>query len=247
MGTKYENLLEDGSGNVIQSFFDNFLKSNTEFRYKAGFTTKVIRESLGACCPWCDAKVGEWEYPGCPTEIFGRHKNCNCIVVTKTERNTYQDAWSRIHYDSYQDARIARAEELIQNIEKNKTITPEERLSKIDGVLDAVKNVRFTDRDGNVIIASRKQFGKKCGEHAIDYGIDPNTADGRLQFEHITNDILQNSDEIRIGNWRMQEGDCEFHIKGNDVVITNKGNYVSTMKGAIDNVRIKNARRRKIY
>ena len=53
-------------------------------------------------------------------------------------------------------------------------------------------------------------------------------------------------DEIREGEWRGQEGLCDFYIKGEDVVVICQGKYVTTMKGAVINERIKNARRKKI-
>lgn len=125
--------------------------------------------------------------------------------------------------------------------------TPEERLDQIAKILDDMKNAHFTDRNGNVIIATRKQLGKKCGEHAHEFGLSQNTDTGRIDFERVTSDILQNSEEIRVGRWRAQEGLCEFHIKGNDVVVTNNRNYVTTLKNGINNARVKNTRRRKIY
>ena len=114
MGNKYENFLESGSGNVIQSFFDNFLQSNADFRSKAGFRMTVIRESIGVCCDWCSDLAGTYDYDNRPSDIYARHKNCNCIVITKTERGTYQDAWSRVEYDTEREARIAREQEILE-------------------------------------------------------------------------------------------------------------------------------------
>lgn len=119
MGSKYENLLVDGSGNVVQSFYDNFLKSNGDFRSKAGFRMTVIRESLGVCCAWCQNLVGTYDYDNRPADVYARHKNCTCVVMTKTERGTYQDAWSRKEYDSYRDARIVRANEILSELEES--------------------------------------------------------------------------------------------------------------------------------
>ena len=127
MASKYENLLESGSGNVVQSFFDNFLKSNADFRSKAGLKMTVIRESIGVCCDWCQGLVGTYDYDSRPSDIYARHKNCNCIVVTKTERGTYQDAWSRKEYESQRDARIARAEEIAGEIEKDKNASEDRK------------------------------------------------------------------------------------------------------------------------
>lgn len=104
----------------------------------------------------------------------------------------------------------------------------------------------FTAPDGHDIIITKKQLGKKIGRHARDYGLDPSTLEGQQEFINRTRDIIQNRDELRLGEWRGQEGKCEFHIKGDDVVVTNKGNYVTTLKGGVENARVKNARKQKI-
>jgi len=140
MGTKYENLLEDGTGNVVQSFYDNFLKSNADFRNKAGFRMTVIRESIGVCCAWCQELVGTYDYDSRPSDIYARHKNCTCIVTTKTERGTYQDAWSRKEYESQREARIARADEIIEEIKNNNSISAEERIKRIIDIQSAAAN-----------------------------------------------------------------------------------------------------------
>lgn len=120
MGSKYENLLDAGTRNVVQSFYDNFQKSNAGFRNRAGFRMKVIREALGECCEWCSDLEGTYDYDSAPADIWARHKNCSCMVITRTERGTYQDAWSRKEFDSQKEARIARAKEIeIENTQKN--------------------------------------------------------------------------------------------------------------------------------
>jgi hypothetical protein len=88
-----------------------------------------------------------------------------------------------------------------------------------------------------------KQFGTKVGKHAMDYGLDPSKAEDREIFHNIINDIMANADEIRIGYWRGQPEDVIFHIKGEDVVITDQNNeFITLMKGGVNNVRVKNAR-----
>lgn len=152
MGTKYENLLESGSGNVIQSFYDNFLKSNADFRNKAGFRMTVIRESIGVCCAWCQDLVGTYDYDNRPSDIYARHKNCTCIVMTKTERGTYQDAWSRKEYESQRDARIAREREILEE----KTVMPRRKVgSQGQEIIDKATYNKLTKefiRNGGIII-----------------------------------------------------------------------------------------------
>lgn len=169
MGSKYENLLEDGSGNVVQSFFDNFLKSNADFRANAGFKMVVIRESIGVCCSWCQDLVGTYDYGSQPADIYARHKNCTCVVTTRTERGTYQDAWSRKEYNAKREARIARGEEIIKEIEKNKKIQKEKRESKIRKIQNALNSM------------DRRKIGSQ-GQEIID----------KATYNKLTKDFIKN-------------------------------------------------------
>jgi len=92
-----------------------------------------------------------------------------------------------------------------------------------------------------------KQFGKKVGRHALDFGLNPASENDRSRLFEIINDIRTNSEEQRIGEWRGQPEDVVFYIKGEDVVITKQnGEFVTIMKGGIANGRVKNARKREI-
>lgn len=96
----------------------------------------------------------------------------------------------------------------------------------------------------NVIIKTDKQIGKKIGKHTKEYGLDPSKVADREKLIQIIDDILTNVDEIRVGNWRSQEGESQFYIKGEDVVVVNDDKFVTILKGGIENARIKNARKR---
>ncbi len=107
-------------------------------------------------------------------------------------------------------------------------------------------NKRLEKVDIHDIIISDKQFGKKIGKHAKDFGLDASVEADRQKVKNIINDIIINCDEIRIGDWRGQIESVYFYIKGKDVVIvTSESNrFVSVLKGGVDNVRVKNARKR---
>ena len=92
-----------------------------------------------------------------------------------------------------------------------------------------------------------KQFGKKVGKHAKDFGLDPSSDKDRQKILSIIYDIINNATEQRIGFGRGQEDEVVFYIKGDDVVITKKsGDFITIMKGGIENARVKNARKREI-
>ena len=105
----------------------------------------------------------------------------------------------------------------------------------------------LTFKDKGSIIISDKQFGKKVGRHAMDYGLNPSEKSSRNQIIGIIYKIVDNADEVATGFFRGQLEDVDFYIYGSDVVIVNKdGEFVTLMKGGIDNGRVKNARRKKV-
>ncbi len=91
--------------------------------------------------------------------------------------------------------------------------------------------------------SKEKQFGKKVGKHASDFGLNPSKESDRIKFQKIIDDIVGNPDEERIGGWRGQEEEVLFKIKGNDVVVTKQNNeFITVLKGGVNNARVKNAR-----
>jgi hypothetical protein len=115
--------------------------------------------------------------------------------------------------------------------EKSFAITPENTLKSIVNLGDTG------------IIISDKQFGKKTGSHAKDWGLDPGKTEDREKLTGIITDIIQNRDEVRVGEWRGQNGECTFWIKGEDVVVTNGDEFVTVLKGGVNNARVKDARK----
>lgn len=121
MGQKFDEamwLLDSGTRNIVQSSYDDFCKKNTEFRAKAGLEVTIIREAMGECCSWCSDLEGVYTYDTAPDDVYARHRECNCVVSTRTKKGTFQDAWSKKEYNTYRENRIARAEEIEREHEK---------------------------------------------------------------------------------------------------------------------------------
>ena len=106
--------------NVSESFSDDYMRANAEFRAKTGLKVSIVREteseqtrrSHGQTyvipCEWCDGLAGEYAYPGVPTEVFQRHESCRCKVTYKNERRR-QNVWSKeIWQDATPTERLAR-------------------------------------------------------------------------------------------------------------------------------------------
>ncbi|UPA28937.1 minor capsid protein [Terrisporobacter glycolicus] len=118
---------------------------------------------------------------------------------------------------------------------------------KDDNKKTSVENSNKTDYNKTYITINKsgKQFGKKIGKHAIDYGLDPSNPNDRSKMNDIIDNIVKNSSEQRIGDWRGQNEEVLFFIKENDVVVSKQdGEFVTILKGGIENARVKNARKR---
>lgn len=95
------------------------------------------------------------------------------------------------------------------------------------------------------IIKTDKQFGKKIGKHAIDYGLDPGKAEDRLWMRTMIDTICTEAEETVKGEWRGQSEPVKFYIKGDDVVVTTLDDvFITILKGGTSNARVKNARRK---
>lgn len=121
MGQKFDEamrLLDSGTRNIVQSSYDDFCKKNTEFRARAGLEVVIIREAMGECCSWCSDLEGVYTYDTAPDDVYARHRECNCVVSTRTKKGTFQDAWSKKEYNTYRENRIAREQEILEEQSK---------------------------------------------------------------------------------------------------------------------------------
>ena len=107
--------------------------------------------------------------------------------------------------------------------------------------LKAAETVEKSGKSG--IIKTDKQFGKKIGKHAVDYGLDPGNPDDRNKMLTMIDDICLTADEVAHGEWRGQSGAVKFYIKGSDVVVASaKDEFIKIMKVGVTNASVKNSR-----
>lgn len=108
-----------------------------------------------------------------------------------------------------------------------------------DDKIEERKEISYKDE----FTIDSKQLGKKSNKHMRDYGLDVSSENDRKVFIDIINDIVVNKDKtIRNIKWRGQTDTLIAYVKGSDVVLVNKDNeFVTVLKGGIDNARIKNA------
>lgn len=82
------------SENITNSFHDDFVKKNAEFRNDAGMKSYLNRQTDGSCCKWCTKIAGRYDYGKAPEDIFKRHDNCTCTVTFESGRFR-QDVWTK--------------------------------------------------------------------------------------------------------------------------------------------------------
>lgn len=110
-----------------------------------------------------------------------------------------------------------------------------------------VKKAKMVYNNGASI--DSKQFGRKIGKHAAEFGLDVKNNADRNTMSGVIQDIVTNADSTLLARWRGQGaklpsgenavGDVFAFRKGNDVVITNlNGEFVTVMKNCTDNKRI---------
>lgn len=95
--------------NNTEAFFDDYVRSNAEFRQDAGLKTVITRIAEANCCEWCAALEGEWEYGKEPKEVYQRHEFCRCDVTYKSEKG-YQNVWSKEKWQPSAEELKARKE-----------------------------------------------------------------------------------------------------------------------------------------
>lgn len=167
--------------------------------------------------------------PGVTAPPF--HPNCHCTVIphfddefTASERRAARDKDGNYYtvpasmkYPEWKAKYVSGAVEELPKGEKGDTINPD------------------------------KQFGRKIGKHAIDFGLDASNPEHREQMQSKINSIINDSDEQVMGDWRGQDGKVMFHVKGTDVVVTDMaGHFITILKGGVNNARVKAARQHKV-
>ena len=170
----------------------------------------------------------ELAYPGDPSAPAAEVINCYCVlvpVVGKAAGNSLQNG------NSYAKLEIGKSTQLTAG-----------KASQKPSVL------LQSNAQGN-ITASSKQIGHKAGKHMEEWGLNPASAEDRKAFIEITQRIIDNPQEIRRVKWdidpKTKERTVEVnaYISGGDVVfVRDNGEYITTMKGGINNERVKKGR-----
>lgn len=177
-------------------------------------------------------------FPGDPHGSAAEVINCRCTSDTRA-RWALDDGELQILKDRAAYYGLDKSENFADFREKY--------LKAAEKVLENSGNDDILPIGFQFFASKEKQFGKKVGKHASDFGLDPSSPEDREKFQRIIDDIMDNATERLTGEWRGWSDEVIFHIKGKDVVITDKaGDFITILKGGIHNARVKNARNRKV-
>ena len=206
----------------------------------------------GDTCAFCLTLASRgWQYMSKKTLKNGHaehiHANCDCTYAVRFDGTSTVEG-----YDP--DALLEKYESFDGTPNEKikawrREIAAEQRALEAEG---AKKIPLPGGRDGGIVntkapvalVATDKQFGKKAGKHASDFGLDPASDTDRQLFRNMLQNMFNEPDEIRQGSWRGYDQPVLFYVKGADVLIVQQnGEYITTLKGGVDNARFANARR----
>lgn len=95
-GEEYSKWLGEPVINCTESFSDDYMKTNADFRQEAGLESKIVRTAEANACDYCMALEGEYEYGAEPKEVYSRHEYCRCdVAYISRKTHTRQNVWSK--------------------------------------------------------------------------------------------------------------------------------------------------------
>ena len=162
--------------NVTESFYDDFVEENAEFRDEAGLKTYLVRQTNGKCCDWCASLAGRYLYEDAPEEVFAKHDNCSCTCEYISDRYR-QDVWSKKKYALTPQQR----KEVLDSTPKPTRFTKEQAQNLQNNILNGVAN----SGNGGIIVSGAisgalNPDSERAQEHANRY---------YESVRHMTNDV----------------------------------------------------------
>ena len=170
------------------------------------------------------------------------HAHCDCQYCVRFNQNTEVEGYDPDKYlEMYENAEGNKWRDKLNSMRRE-----EEKRKSTDIIIN--DTIKKNDMNLQFFASKDKQYGKKIGKHARDFGLDPSVEEDRKEMKEIINNICREPDVVKIGTWRGQKEEVLFNIKGNDVVITKQdGEFVTVLKdGVINSAGVKNARIREI-
>lgn len=123
--------------NFCRSAVDEIAQKNAELHNDMGLEAKIVRQTVGENCKWCDALAGEYVYPDVPKEVYQRHDDCDCIVEYMPGDGRVQNVWSKQWTEAPEDLEARKDYNLPQDVQIE--------LKKIKEVLSPAEYKEFVE------------------------------------------------------------------------------------------------------
>lgn len=162
--------------NVTESFYDDFVEENAEFRDEAGLKTYLVRQTNGKCCDWCASLAGRYLYEDAPEEVFAKHDNCTCTVEYITDRYR-QNVWSKKKYALTPEERKAILEQTPKPTRFTKEQAENLQIKVLNGLANSAESGIIVS---GAISGALNPESKRALEHAERY---------YESVRHMTNDV----------------------------------------------------------
>ena len=173
--------------NISQTFVDDFIKANADFRSKSGMKTEIVRTTVNKCCDWCENLAGSYSYPAdVPDDVFKRHDDCRCTVTFKSHKrseiihrgNEGQRRYVKDKYGSYvltKEARIERAKKMAATEDARKEAARKKRIA----TWQRKKEEQAKEKSAKIVVAKSNEsdiiksfeIGKSIGAASKNYPV----------------------------------------------------------------------------
>lgn len=144
---------ENAVANIANSFHDDYIKENAEFRQNAGLKCHVTRIGAFNCCAWCAEVAGRYEVGREPADFWRRHDSCSCRMDYENQKvhQRLSGTGKGWKVDSeVQRRQVQRIEYKPKRFSKDEAKALEsEKLSRIKGLTIAGKTGIIDARDEN--------------------------------------------------------------------------------------------------
>lgn len=173
-------------------------------------------------------------------ELGQYHRHCSCKIVPSYSGNQYE-----VLVEGHDPKDALKLWQECERIEGLPNLNGSQRKLLTSFLLTSSQPVdeiirRLESGPSSAVLFSDGQMGKKFGKHCGDWGLDPSSADGRLELLRVTADIIDYADEVTAGEWRGRHNPCLFYRRGEDIVIVDADKaFVTVMKGGANNKRYK--------
>lgn len=233
--------------NVANSFHDDFVQKNVEFRSKAGIKCYIVRETGGKCCAWCSSLAGRYVYGDEPDDIFRRHDNCTCTVTFISGRER-QDVWSK---KKWQVSPVLKVPYKLITFDRDKAQNIQnEKLSKYQGLDKSQKSgiIRgrgsgkavFTDSDGHTyeligqidfndkraIAQCLGEFETKYKNAAIEHcriiTVNGEVYEVHGELDLVNTDMLGDLMKGSINEHNHVTGESQYSFSEEDIIVSNR-------------------------